>query len=74
MLYLRERWDGGVSKGKNKRASKHEVAKFEGRTRKWKDFKGVTVEWVIGGLMGAGVVENFEAIGMGMGVRLAKGN
>ncbi|KAF3942172.1 hypothetical protein ABW19_dt0208365 [Dactylella cylindrospora] len=72
MTFLREKWNGGVAKGKKKELVKE--GKFEGRTRKWRENRGVTVEWVVAGLMGAGVLENFEAVGIGMGVRLVKGN
>ncbi|KAK6528883.1 hypothetical protein TWF694_004114 [Orbilia ellipsospora] len=73
MGYLREKWDGGVSKNKNKTRKRGAEVKFEGRTRKWKEFRGLTVDWVIGGLMGSGVVEGFDTA-VGKGVRLVKGN
>ncbi|KAF3915987.1 hypothetical protein AA313_de0208860 [Arthrobotrys entomopaga] len=67
--YLREKWDGGVSKNKNKTRKRGAEVKFEGRTRKWKEFRGLTVDWVIGGLMGSGVTEGFDTA-VGKGVRL----
>ncbi|KAF3906590.1 hypothetical protein ABW20_dc0108503 [Dactylellina cionopaga] len=73
IAFLREKWDGGVSKNKNKTRKRGEEVKFEGRARKWKEFKGLTVGWVIGGLMGMGVVEGFDAV-VGRGIKLVKGN
>ncbi|KAK6350859.1 hypothetical protein TWF718_004041 [Orbilia javanica] len=72
--FVREKWDGGVSKNKGSiRKKKDGEVKFEGRTRKWRDHKGVTVEWVLGGLLGSGVVEGFGK-GWGRGVKVVKGN
>ncbi|KAK6534566.1 hypothetical protein TWF281_005879 [Arthrobotrys megalospora] len=72
--FIREKWDGGVSKNRNSvRSKRGQEVKFEGRTRKWRDHKGVTVEWVLGGLLGGGVVEGFGK-GWGRGVKLVKGN
>ncbi|EPS42671.1 hypothetical protein H072_3296 [Dactylellina haptotyla CBS 200.50] len=73
MAHLRERWDGGVSKNRNKTRKRGAEVQFEGRTRKWKEFKGLTVDWVVGGLMGMGVVEGFDTA-VGKGIRLVKGN
>ncbi|KAK6507095.1 hypothetical protein TWF481_005544 [Arthrobotrys musiformis] len=72
--FVREKWDGGVSKNKGSvRRIKDKEVKFEGRTRKWREHKGVTVEWVLGGLLGGGVIEGFGK-GWGRGVKVAKGN
>ncbi|KAK6340816.1 hypothetical protein TWF696_009134 [Orbilia brochopaga] len=75
MSYLCEKWDGGVSKNKHRRggsssSSSKKESKFEGRTRKWREFRGVTVEWVVAGLVGAGILEEFHAVGIGRGVRV----
>ncbi|KAF3273109.1 hypothetical protein TWF970_009393 [Orbilia oligospora] len=67
--FVREKWDGGVSKNKGSvRKKKDGEVKFEGRTRKWREHKGVTIEWVLGGLLGSGVVEGFGK-GWGRGVK-----
>ncbi|RVD88254.1 uncharacterized protein DFL_002445 [Arthrobotrys flagrans] len=72
--FVREKWDGGVSKNKGSvRKKKGGEVKFEGRTRKWREHKGVTVEWVLGGLLGGGVVEGFGK-GWERGVKVVKGN
>ncbi|KAK6521416.1 hypothetical protein TWF506_001634 [Arthrobotrys conoides] len=72
--FVREKWDGGVSKNKGSvRKKKDGEVKFEGRTRKWREYKGVSVEWVLGGLLGGGVIEGFGK-GWGRGVKVVKGN
>ncbi|KAF3208528.1 hypothetical protein TWF106_011422 [Orbilia oligospora] len=72
--FVREKWDGGVSKNKGSvRKKKDGEVKFEGRTRKWREHKGVTIEWVLGGLLGNGVVEGFGK-GWGRGVKVVRGN
>ncbi|KAG8170247.1 hypothetical protein KVR01_000992 [Diaporthe batatas] len=72
---LRERWDGGVAKQESKQhASKRLRREFAGvlpaRTRKWRDFHGMTFEWVLHEAVGAGLVEVFETGSVGRGVRL----
>ncbi|KAK6361899.1 hypothetical protein TWF730_005608 [Orbilia blumenaviensis] len=71
--FIREKWDGGVSKNKNSVRRKKEEVKYEGRTRKWREHKGVTVEWVLGGLLGSGAIEGFGN-GWSKGVKLVQGN
>jgi hypothetical protein len=70
---LRERWDGGVaadSAATTARRNRGELAGvLPGRTRKWKQFYGVTYEWVLGEGVGAGVVEVFDTGSVGRGVR-----
>ncbi|KAL1861454.1 hypothetical protein Daus18300_008847 [Diaporthe australafricana] len=72
---LRERWDGGVAKQESKQhASKRERREFAGvlpaRTRKWRDFHGMTFDWILHEAVGAGLVEVFETGSVGRGVRL----
>lgn len=72
---LRERWDGGVAKQESKQhASKRERREFAGvlpaRTRKWRDFHGMTFEWILHEAVGAGLAEVFETGSVGRGVRL----
>lgn len=72
---LRERWDGGVAKQESKQhASKRERREFAGvlpaRTRKWRDFHGMTFDWVLHEAVGAGLAEVFETGSVGRGVRL----
>lgn len=72
---LRERWDGGVAKQESKQhAYKRQRREFAGvlpaRTRKWRDFHGMTFEWILHEAVGAGLVEVFETGSVGRGVRL----
>ncbi|KAI3401924.1 hypothetical protein diail_6484 [Diaporthe ilicicola] len=72
---LRERWDGGVAKQESKQhASKRERREFAGvlpaRTRKWREFHGMTFDWILHEAVGAGLVEVFETGSVGRGVRL----
>ncbi|POS77855.1 hypothetical protein DHEL01_v203744 [Diaporthe helianthi] len=72
---LRERWDGGVVKpGSKQHVAKRERREFAGvlpaRTRKWRDFYGMTFEWILHEAVGAGLVEVFETGSVGRGVRL----
>lgn len=72
---LRERWDGGVASEANRQhAGKNGRREFSGalpgRTRKWKEFYGLTFEWVLHEAVGAGLVEVFETGSVGRGVRL----
>ena len=72
---LRERWDGGVAKQESKQhASKRERREFAGvlpaRTRRWRDFHGMTFDWILHEAVGAGLVEVFETGSVGRGVRL----
>lgn len=72
---LRERWDGGVAKQESKQhASKRERREFTGvlpaRTRKWRNFHGMTFDWIMHEAVGAGLVEVFETGSVGRGVRL----
>lgn len=79
---LRERWDGGVGAESNgtsssnsseanaARRSRGEFAGvLPGRTRKWKQFYGITFEWILGECVGAGLVEVFDTGSVGRGVR-----
>lgn len=74
---LRERWDGGVaadgSDGSSSAARKRARGEFAGvlpgRTRKWKQFYGITYEWALEECVGAGMVEVFDTGSVGRGVR-----
>ncbi|MCJ1366544.1 hypothetical protein MMC16_005673 [Acarospora aff. strigata] len=73
---LRERWDGGVvhddAAAKSKKARGEFVGILPGRTRKWKQFYGLSFNWVLEGCLGAGMVEVFETGSVGRGVRAIK--
>ncbi|KAH8910849.1 hypothetical protein BR93DRAFT_964693 [Coniochaeta sp. PMI_546] len=70
---LREKWDGGVASdaaGLAKRARGEFVGILPGRTKKWKDFCGLSFEWVLLEAVGLGLVEVFDTRSVGNGVRL----
>lgn len=70
---LKEKWDGGVASdsiGLAKRARGEFVGILPGRTKKWKDFYGLSFEWVLLEAVGLGLVEVFDTRSVGNGVRL----
>ncbi|KAI1828146.1 serine-threonine protein kinase 19-domain-containing protein [Xylaria intraflava] len=72
---LRERWDGGIAKVEEarhaaaKRARGEFAGVFPGQTRKWRQFYGLSFDWVLQEAVGAGLVELFETRSVGRGVR-----
>ncbi|KAI0878895.1 serine-threonine protein kinase 19-domain-containing protein [Hypoxylon argillaceum] len=72
---LKERWDGGIAKIEEARHAAAKRARGEfagvlpGQTRKWRQFYGLTFEWVLQEAVGAGLVEVFETRSVGRGVR-----
>lgn len=75
LYLLRERWDGGISREDAVSKSKKARGEFAGilpsKTRKWKQFYGVSFDWVLGQCLGAGLIEVFETGSVGRGVRAA---
>ena len=75
LYLLKERWDGGISaddpaaKAKNYRGESSGV--LPSRTRKWKQFYGLSFEWVIAECLGGGLVDVFETGSVGRAVRIA---
>ncbi|KAK0631818.1 serine-threonine protein kinase 19-domain-containing protein [Immersiella caudata] len=67
---LREKWDGGITGDKEAFLAKKFAGVLPGRTKKWKDFYGVSFDWVLREAVGAGLVEVFETHSVGRGVRL----
>lgn len=71
---LKERWDGGIAKDEARFAAKKERREFAGilpgGTRKWKEFYGLSFEWVLHEAVGAGLIEVFDTRSVGRGVRL----
>ncbi|KAI1847386.1 hypothetical protein JX265_005554 [Neoarthrinium moseri] len=71
---LRERWDGGVSKDEARYAAKKLRGEFAGilpgQTRKWKQFRGLSFDWILQEAVGSGLVEVFETGTVGRGVRV----
>ncbi|RYP23768.1 hypothetical protein DL767_008723 [Monosporascus sp. MG133] len=71
---LRDRWVGGVARGEPRRAGKHSRGEFvgvlPGQTRKWRQFYGLSFDWILREAVGSGLVEVFETGSVGRGVRL----
>ncbi|KAL8659016.1 MAG: hypothetical protein Q9226_000642 [Calogaya cf. arnoldii] len=74
MHLLRERWDGGIAGDDPASRAKKLRGEFAGvlpaRTRKWKQFWGLTFDWVLAECVGSGMVELFETGSVGLGVRV----
>jgi hypothetical protein len=70
---LRQRWDGGIPGDNEASTAKRNRGEFAGvlpgRTRKWKQFYGISFEWILGECVGAGLIEVFETGSVGRGVR-----
>lgn len=70
---LRERWDGGVAGDDAATQAKKYRGEFTGvlpgRTRKWKQFYGLSFDWVLEECLGGGLVEVFETGSVGRAVR-----
>ncbi|KAI1097995.1 serine-threonine protein kinase 19-domain-containing protein [Jackrogersella minutella] len=65
---LRERWDGGVA-GAQKRERGEQAGVLPGQTRRWRQFYGLSFDWVLQEAVGSGRVEVFETRSVGRGVR-----
>ena len=73
LAFLRQRWDGGII-GKDviterKRSRKEISGVLPGRTKKWKQFRGLRFDWILEECLGAGLVEIFETGSVGLAVR-----
>ncbi|CAG8983920.1 hypothetical protein HYALB_00006887 [Hymenoscyphus albidus] len=70
---LHQRWDGGIAIENDTTAAKRNRGEFAGvlpgRTRKWKQFNGISFEWILGECVGAGLVEVFNTGSVGRGIR-----
>lgn len=70
---LRERWDGGIAAENDASIARRNRGEFAGvlpgRTRKWKQFSGISFEWILGECVGAGLVEVFNTGSVGRGIR-----
>jgi hypothetical protein len=71
--FLRQRWDGGIETDDAASAARRIRGEFAGalpgRTRKWKQFYGITFEWILEECAGAGLLELFDTGSIGRGVR-----
>ncbi|TGO62223.1 hypothetical protein BCON_0021g00360 [Botryotinia convoluta] len=70
---LRQQWDGGIETDEGTSAAKRHRGEFSGvlpgKTRKWKQFYGISFEWILAECVGAGLVEVFDTRSIGRGVR-----
>jgi hypothetical protein len=70
---LRERWDGGIAAENGQSQARRNRGEFDGvlpgRTRKWKQFYGISFDWVLVECVGAGLIEVFDTGSVGRGVR-----
>ncbi|KAI1409756.1 serine-threonine protein kinase 19-domain-containing protein [Hypoxylon sp. FL1857] len=70
---LRDRWDGGIAKEEARYAAKRSRGEFAGilpgQTRKWRQFYGLSFDWVLQEAVGSGLVEVFETRSVGRGIR-----
>ncbi len=70
---LRDRWNGGIAKDEARYAAKRSRGEsagiLPGRTRKWRQFYGLSFDWVLQEAVGSGLVEVFETGSVGRGVR-----
>ena len=66
---LRERWDGGISADDPAAKAKKYRGEFTGvppsRTRKCKQFCGLSFDWTLAECLGAGLIEIFETGNVG---------
>ena len=71
---LRERWDGGIasddSAGKAKKYRGEFVGILPARSRKWKQFYGISFTWILTHCIGANLIEQFDTGSVGPAVRL----
>lgn len=70
---LRDRWDGAVETNRSFSVAKRARGEFSGvlpgRTKKWKEFNGMSFRWILEEALGAGLVELFDTGSVGPGVR-----
>lgn len=74
LYMLRERWDGGIASDDPAAKAKKYRGEFTGilpaRTKKWKQFYGLTFDWVLAECLGAGLLELFETGSVGRAARI----
>ena len=71
---LRERWEGGISCENPAAKAKKYRGEFSGilpsQTRKWRQFHGLSFNYMLAECLGAGLVEVFETGSVGQAVRI----
>ena len=74
LYLLKERWEGGISGDDPAAKAKKYRGEFGGvlpvRTRKWKQFSGLSFNWVLAECFGAGLIELFETGSVGEAARI----
>ena len=74
LYLLKERWEGSVSGDDPAARAKKYRGEFAGvlpaRTRKWRQFYGLSLDWVLAESLGAGLIEVFETGTVGRAVRI----
>lgn len=74
LYLLRERWDGGISADDPAAKAKKYRGEFVGvlpsKTKKWRQFYGLSFEWVLAECLGAGLLELFETRSVGQAARI----
>ena len=74
LYLLQERWNGGISADDPAAKAKKYRGEFSGvsphRTRKWKQFYGLSFDWVLAECLGAGLLEVFETGSVGRAARI----
>ena len=74
LCILKERWDGGISgddpAAKAKKYRGEFVGALPARTRKWKQFNGLSFDFVLAECLGAGLIELFETGSVGQAARI----
>lgn len=73
LTLLRDRWDGAVETDRSFSLAKRTRGEFSGvlpgRTKKWKQFYGMSFDWILQHALGAGLVELFDTGSVGPAVR-----
>lgn len=74
LYMLQERWDGGIASDDPAAKAKKYRGEFTGilpaRTKKWKQFYGLSFDWVLAECLGAGLLELFETGSVGKAARV----
>ena len=74
LYLLLERWNGGICADDPAAKAKKDRGEFLGvlphQTRKWKQFYGLSFDWVLAECLGAGLIEVFETGSVGRATRI----
>lgn len=68
---MRERWSGGVSTKSTYGRSRDAFSLIlPGKTKKWKEFYGLSFDFILAECLGSGLIEVFNTGSVGLGVRV----